>query len=435
MALSNVNLQFDLGTLTCVVGDVGSGKTALMQMLSGELPLTSGKVERREGLTLAYASQEPFIMQGTVRENILFGREYDEAKYATVVRACCLDTDFDQLRAGDDTIVGDQGASLSGGQKARVALARVFYRDADIVLLDDPLAAGMYKLSFRSMENASLTQVFSSSSTVDAKVGRKLFSAIEEHLVKRGKCVVLATHQHQFAEESRCIVMSEGRVTCVGSYQKCCASDASLTPILHQSEENKSERQNEPKLQGKAPESKDTAPHQPPKAPENTAEDDNKETSNSGVVGMRTFVRYCKAFPGGLCSACLMILLFTATQASAVVCVAAIGRWSTLPDQQSLTIIGTVVGLALAVVVLATVRAVSYFHLVTKASERLHAAMATAVLRTRIGFFDTNPLVSCRDRCPLLFQCGCSQHSWACLPYLQGRILNRFSGKCRADLT
>ena len=142
VALDDISLRFDVG-LTCVIGEVGSGKSALLQMLAGEITPSSGFVRMRAGSTLAYASQEPFLMQGTVRENILFGLSYDHLAYQTISQACGLDKDFDELYDGDKTIVGgDRGVMLSGGQRARVALARAFYRDADILLLDDPLSAG-----------------------------------------------------------------------------------------------------------------------------------------------------------------------------------------------------------------------------------------------------------------------------------------------------
>lgn len=88
-------------------------------MLAGELPLSSGHVRKRAGSTLAFAAQDSFIVQGSVRENIVFGRPYDETAYQNVVNACGLNVDFVQLSEGEDTMVGDRGVNLSGGQKAR----------------------------------------------------------------------------------------------------------------------------------------------------------------------------------------------------------------------------------------------------------------------------------------------------------------------------
>ena len=109
-------------------------------MLTGELAPSSGTVSIPSNATIAYASQDPWIMYGPVRENILFGKEFDADLYQSVVKACVLDQDFGQMRDGEETVI--DGSQLSGGQKARIALARVLYRDSDILLLDDPLSAG-----------------------------------------------------------------------------------------------------------------------------------------------------------------------------------------------------------------------------------------------------------------------------------------------------
>lgn len=146
-ALDDINLSFDMGSLTCIVGDVGSGKSALLQLLLGELPPTRGYLSYSiKDSTIAYAQQQPFVSHGTVRENILFGQEYQSEKYQSVVNACGLDQDFQQLSEGDQTFLSSEDV-LSGGQRARLALARAFYRDADILLLDDSLSAGKLLMS------------------------------------------------------------------------------------------------------------------------------------------------------------------------------------------------------------------------------------------------------------------------------------------------
>ena len=126
---------------------------------------------------VAYASQEPWIFSGTVRQNILCGLEYDAERYQRVIEACALLDDFRLFSDGDCTLVGERGTSLSGGQKARVNLARALYIDADIYLLDDPLSA------------------------VDTRVGRHLFDrAISSFL--NGKIRVLVTHQLQYLKDA-----------------------------------------------------------------------------------------------------------------------------------------------------------------------------------------------------------------------------------------
>jgi len=126
VALHNINIEFQKGELTCIIGEVGSGKSAFLSMLAGELQPSSGMVRFRADSTIAYASQEPFIIDASIRDNILFGKQFDACFYERVITACGLNADFAQLRDGEFSIAGDRGASLSGGQKARIGLARAF---------------------------------------------------------------------------------------------------------------------------------------------------------------------------------------------------------------------------------------------------------------------------------------------------------------------
>ncbi|KAK9489413.1 P-loop containing nucleoside triphosphate hydrolase protein [Lipomyces doorenjongii] len=138
-ALKNISFDAKLGQLACVVGRVGAGKSAFLQALLGDLYRESGIVTVRGHV--AYCSQVPWITNATVKENILFGKRFHADFYEKTVRACALVEDFGVLPDGDETIVGEKGISLSGGQKARQALARAVYTRADVYILDDPLSA------------------------------------------------------------------------------------------------------------------------------------------------------------------------------------------------------------------------------------------------------------------------------------------------------
>lgn len=132
--------------------------------------------------TISYASQEPWVFAATVRQNILFGAKYEKSRYQEVVRVCALVKDFEQFPNGDLSIVGDRGASLSGGQKARINLARAVYRDTDIYLLDDPLSA------------------------VDIHVSKQLYEdCICGYL--RNKTRILVTHQVHYLKNADQIVI------------------------------------------------------------------------------------------------------------------------------------------------------------------------------------------------------------------------------------
>lgn len=169
VALSNINLDAKKGELDCIVGKVGSGKSSIIQSLLGDLYKLDGEV-KIHGL-VAYVSQVPWILNGTVKENILFGHRYDAAFYQHVLKACALTVDLKILPKGDKTEVGEKGISLSGGQKARLALARAVYARADVYLLDDPLSA------------------------VDEHVGRHLIDhVLGPNGLLKSKCKILATN-------------------------------------------------------------------------------------------------------------------------------------------------------------------------------------------------------------------------------------------------
>lgn len=140
IALRNVKLEARGNDMVCVVGSVGSGKSTFLNGIIGELPYTATTKYQLSG-AVAYCPQIPWILNSSIRENILFGNSYDQDKYWKILEACQLVADFNILPSGDLTLVGEKGLSLSGGQKARVSLARAIYADKDIYILDDILSS------------------------------------------------------------------------------------------------------------------------------------------------------------------------------------------------------------------------------------------------------------------------------------------------------
>ncbi|XP_009990379.1 PREDICTED: multidrug resistance-associated protein 7 [Tauraco erythrolophus] len=188
------NLSVRKGMLLGVVGKVGSGKSSLLAAITGELIKQGGRVyvcDLEQGFGLA--TQEPWIQFTTVRENILFGREYDARLYEEVVEACALSEDLNILPAGDQTEVGENGVTLSGGQKARIALARAVYQDKELYLLDDPLAA------------------------VDADVANHLMQKCILGVLKH-KTRILCTHRMEFLEKADALLLiDDGRIVKTGA--------------------------------------------------------------------------------------------------------------------------------------------------------------------------------------------------------------------------
>lgn len=143
--LRNLELRVARGEAVAVVGAVGCGKSSLFKALRKQLVTVAGRVAtvRREGreARLGWASQDPFVMNASLRDNIDFGSGVDAAALERIIDACALRADLEAMPAGLDTEIGENGLNLSGGQKARVQLARVAAQDPDLVLLDDPLSA------------------------------------------------------------------------------------------------------------------------------------------------------------------------------------------------------------------------------------------------------------------------------------------------------
>lgn len=197
--LQDITFSANKGELSCVVGRVGSGKSSFLQSLIGDLYKVKGSVTVHGAV--AYVAQTPWIMNATVKENIIFGYRYDSNFYEKTIKACALLDDFNVLPDGDETVVGERGISLSGGQKARVALARAVYARSDVYLLDDVLSA------------------------VDAHVGRHIIdNVLGPKGLLAGKTRVLATNAIPVLAESDYIVMlRDGSIVEQGTLQQLVA--------------------------------------------------------------------------------------------------------------------------------------------------------------------------------------------------------------------
>lgn len=137
--LTGINLDVNEGELIAVIGPVGCGKSALCNMLLGEMKHLAGECSVRG--SIGYAAQTAWILNATIEQNITFGMPMDQERYRRVIRACQLEHDLEILDSGDQTMIGERGINLSGGQKQRVSVARAAYSDKDIIILDDPMSA------------------------------------------------------------------------------------------------------------------------------------------------------------------------------------------------------------------------------------------------------------------------------------------------------
>lgn len=200
LVLQYISLSVRQGEIVAIVGTVGSGKSSLALAMLGETPQVSGDTFVSD--PVGYASQEPFIMNNTIRDNIVFGAHYDPIWYQKVVNCCALVRDFELFPAGDLTEVAERGSNLSGGQRQRINVARAMYSNRKLFVLDDPFSA------------------------VDAHVGEHMFRNVCEELAhKMNRGVLLITNQLQFLPDTdRIYVLNGGRVIERGSYTELIAS-------------------------------------------------------------------------------------------------------------------------------------------------------------------------------------------------------------------
>ncbi|XP_036396882.1 multidrug resistance-associated protein 4 [Megalops cyprinoides] len=395
--LQNVSFTVKSEQLLAVIGPVGAGKSSLLSTILGELPKEKGVVTVKGDLT--YASQQPWVFPGTIRSNILFGKELHPQKYEKVLRACALTRDMELLPEGDLTVIGDRGATLSGGQKARVNLARAVYQDADIYLLDDPLSA------------------------VDAEVGRHLFEQCICGLLRK-KPRILVTHQLQYLKAAdQILVLKEGHMVARGTYTELQRSGVDFTSLLKQDEEEEQQGA-EPRSRTLSQTSmrsqssslmsvKDGADQLPVEQVQSIVE----ESRSEGKIGFGLYLKYFRA-GANILVLLFLILLNLFAQTSYILQDWWLAYWAS--EQQRLNVteevppdsnvtqpqldlnlyLGVYAGLTMATIVFGFLRSLVFFNVLVSSAQALHNRMFQSILRTPVRFFDINPI---------------------------GRILNRFS--------
>ncbi|GET01001.1 multidrug resistance-associated protein 4 isoform X1 [Rhizophagus clarus] len=205
-ALRFINMKVKQGELIAIVGDVGAGKSSILSAILGQIRKDNGICKIRG--SISYVPHDAWLLNSTLKDNILFGNDYDAKRYQDVVQMCALNRDFTLLSYGDMTEIGDRGVNLSLGQRQRVSVARAVYNNADIILLDDPL------------------------SVMDPVVGKHIFhECIRKHL--KDKAVIFVTNQLQYLSEcDRIMVMKDGECFEEGTYDELTTKDVNLASLI-----------------------------------------------------------------------------------------------------------------------------------------------------------------------------------------------------------
>ena len=215
--LKNINCEIKRGEFICVIGEVGCGKSSFLEaILNNMLPLQGSSKIYVNG-SISYVSQIPWIRNATIKDNILFYQPYDEERYNKVIDLSQLRQDLEIFEAGDLTEIGEKGVNLSGGQKARISIARALYAEKDIYIFDDPISA------------------------LDANVGMKVMkNCIIKHLSDKTR--ILVTHALQYVPfANRIFYLNKGELKWVGTYQEIKEQDFFKSFYEKMSRQNSSE--------------------------------------------------------------------------------------------------------------------------------------------------------------------------------------------------
>ncbi|ONK71139.1 uncharacterized protein A4U43_C04F5110 [Asparagus officinalis] len=367
-------IKIKRGQKVAVCGSIGAGKSSFLCSILGEIPKMSGRQTKVFG-SKAYVPQSAWIQTGTIRENVLFGKEMDNKVYEEVIQGCALERDIGLWIDGDMSLVGERGMNLSGGQKQRIQLARAVYSNSDVYLLDDPFSA------------------------VDAHTAAHLFKECLMRLLS-SKTVIYVTHQLEFLNAADLIlVMHKGKIVQSGKYEDLIADsngelvrqinahNQSLSHVTPPNEHNPSTCTQNKEKQTDVQEIKTNYQIRNSEAPEKAYEEE-RESGRVKWDVYRTFVT--SAYKGALVPVILLChVLFQGLQMGSNFWIA----WATDKEEfiSRKKLIGVFVLLSVASSLFVLGRAILLTTVAIETAQRLFHGMMTKIFRAPIFFFDSTP--------------------------------------------
>lgn len=401
--LQDINIKFNPGEFSAIIGKVGSGKTSLILALMNEIGKEKGDLKKNGNY--GYIGQEAFLINETLRNNILFGEEYNKEKYEEILDICQLRPDIEMLPGGDQTEIGSKGINLSGGQKQRVNIARAVYADRDIYLIDDCLSA------------------------LDAYVGKAILQDVFKGKLRNKTRIMVTHHLHHLHDMEKVILIDQGKIVAQGKYDEIKKTKAyndfaindkeivkseeevSLEEIkdeksekleipdeVSESDEKRMEyfKKNNPKKEEQINEEiKVTKVNDKEIDEEEEKKDKGKLTKKErrfiGRIRKDVFLYYF--IRGGVCMIISIILFFLIATTLKIGADWWVGQWSAnkfdLKSQTYIWIYGLIILVYLLFIIL---KAYIFGHFAARASIKLFNDVIWNILRKPLSFFDTTPV-------------------------------------------
>ncbi|KAF9975165.1 Multidrug resistance-associated protein 1 [Actinomortierella ambigua] len=378
--LKDIQLKIDRGSMTIIVGRVAQGKSSLLNSIIGDMYVRQGSVKVYG--RLAYVPQQAWVINATLKDNIIFGMPFDQEKYDRIVFACGLKPDLEMLPAGDMTEIGERGINLSGGQKQRVSLARAAYQDADVYLLDDPLSA------------------------VDAHVDQHLWmNLIGPEGMLKDKTRLLVTHGiHHLSEADQIILLKNGEIDESGRYDELMAAKGDFFQLIEEYSIKAQGGDEDASASGSGDIKEDGTKPAATHANKAEAKEDEKEDTKGelvedeamehGAVSWSVYHMYAKA--ASYRNAVIMLAIFIFQQGCQTGTNLWLKHWIAVVTDAKQTL-GYFMGIYSALIVVYMLLTIwsSWVTMAVagvRASKYLHNALLNNVLRLPMSFFDTTPV-------------------------------------------